>query len=462
MRANSPRVTAGVLAVAIASFALVTYRGAFAGYPSGFAGELRALAGGEILVFSRIDVLKPGAGPEMEWRPWNGQSWQSYLEYYFPGLATQGYLAFPSTPPWSPLDIEVVAGRIRGVPGVLAVLPYHALPCYVETSAGRFEAILRARDPDLEEGLYSMSGYLVDGRLWVEGAEEAVVPARTGDRPLPVRVGEAFWLFLPAPGESHGEIDWAAPSGFHLVNTGKYDMSLPLAARRPDAGATEPEAGAMTEDFPRFDWDRPEILVTEPAFRNMCSRAGWKELPCYQLGVRIRSMSEIESVAADIRRVLGDSYSVFTVPELGKMRAAGAPQPVGMSDTRKIMLAMSYLLSGTIVSGTVYVLISQSRRKIGLLKVIGATSGQISVYAYSMILGVFLLGSAVGYFAGESLRFLLWTGSATPVASFMRGALTDAALILAAAAAASVVTGSSVVLIASRFSCTEVLARGQA
>lgn len=464
LKANSTRVAAGLIAVAIAAFSLVGYRAVLSGYPQRFASEIRALAGGEILIFSGIHLLTPGSGPEMEWRPWKGRPWQSYLEYYLPELPSRGYLAFPSAPEWSPLNLEEIAEKIRGIPGVIAMNPYYSLPCYVETSRGKFEAILRARDPALETELYSMAEYIADGRLWNEGEGEAIVPVSLGKAIDGIRTGESFQLFLPGPGEIPGEVDWTRSIEFSLRSSGEYDMSRRLQkAGTPGRGDGFPSGGRIVaaEDVPTFEWDRPEIMVSVQVFRSMCVRAGWGELACYQLAVRVDKMATIKVVARAVRDALSGRYAVFTVPELGEIRAAGSPMPVALSDTRIVMLVLTYALSGTIVCGSVYILISQSRRKIGLLRVIGATSRQITLYVYSLMLWVFLVGSAIGLIPGECLRFLDWIGSQIPISAFLKGVLIDAGVAFGAALTVSIAVGSSVVVFASRLPCAEVLARGQ-
>lgn len=464
LRANSTRVTAALIAVSIAAFSLVGYRAVLSGYPQGFAAEIRALAGGEILIFSGIDLLTPGSGLEMEWRPWKGRPWQSYLEYYLPDLPSRGYLAFPGTPEWAPLNLDEIARKIREIPGVAAAIPYYSLPCYVETSRGKFEAILRARDPAFETDLYSMSEYVTGGRLWNEGQQEAIVPVFQGKAIAGVQAGETFQLVLPAPGAIPGEVDWTRCVEFTLRSSGQYDMSRRLReAGIPGGGRGVPTGGRVPapEAPPTFEWERPEIMVTEQVFRSMCARAGWRELACYQLAVRVDKMAMVKVVARAVRDALRGRYAVFTVPELGEIRVAGSPAPVALSDTKLVMLVLTYVFSGTIVCGSVYVMISQSRRKIGLLRVVGATSRQIAVYVYSLMLWVFLVGSAIGLVPGECLRFLDWLGSELPISAFLKAALADVGLAFGAAVLVSLVMGSSVVAVASRLPCAEVLARGQ-
>jgi len=463
LKANSTTVTAGLIAVAIAAFSLVGYRAVISGYSETFGPEIRALAGGEILIFSGIDVLVPGSGPQMEWRPWEGRPWQSYLEYYLPDLPSSGCLAFPDTPKWSPLNVAEVVRKLQGVPGVISVIPYYALPCRVETPRGEFEAILRARDPELETGIYSMAGYISRGRLWNEDEYEAIVPVSSDTALAGVRAGDSFQVYLPGPGELPEGVDWTTPTGFVLSSTGEYDMSrkLQAVATPPDARRL-PSGGEITapEAAPAFKWGRPEIMVVQEVFQSMCRQAGWSEPLCYQVAVRVDKMSRLKAIAEAATGALGRGYAVLTLPELGEMRVARSPLPVALSDTKFAMLLLTYLLSGTIVCGTVYIMISQSRRKIGLLRVIGATSRQIAAYVYSLMVWVFMVGSLFGFVPAECLRFIDWLGSGVPISMFMRGVFTDAAVVFGAAVTISVIMGSFVVAFASRLSCAEVLARG--
>lgn len=460
IKVNSPRLTAGVIAVALASFSLVVYRGALAGYPVAYAKEIRALSGGELLVFRGLSVLVPGSGPELEWRPWTGQSWQSYLDYFFPRLPEHGYLAPSSVPPWSPLDLKEIHDRVAGVPGVVAVVPYRAVPCVVRAGGREFPAILRARAPESEQGIHSLEQYLVEGRMWKSGAAEAIIPSSWEDSPAAVRIGDSISVILSPPDSTEGS-DREYLSEFRLVVAGKYDMAGRDTVVVPDGVPVSGDSTARAEEPSGFEWTRPEIFVEEPLFQAMCSEAGWEDVPCYQAAIRLAGMRDLERVRDAVQELLGQDYTVLCVTELGQMRAAGAPQPVSMADTRFLILLLTYLFSGTVVCGTVYIILVQSRRKIGLLKVIGATSKQIALYCYSLILWVFLGGSSIGYAAGEGVRLLQWAGMGLPFSSWIEGALGDAALIVAAAVAVSAVTGCSVVAVVSRLSCAEVLNRGQ-
>jgi hypothetical protein len=479
-RRNATRTLVAVFAVALAAAAPVLTRMIPTGYVTEYASIQRVFSGGDVLIWTAPAPLDLRESSGLVWRSWEGRDWQSDALYFLPDLETRGYLAEDSAPLWSGMSAAAVAARLEGIKGVSEVRPYLSLPCLVETESGPFPAILRGRDPETAGDPVAMARLVVAGRdlsLADGGEYVALVPLQGTPAWQSSFIEQEVALSVPrlvipassAPGgggqaaKSYGStgLSWDGPVGVTLRAVGGYQV----------------QTGTMT-DFsqPRDDvhntylvvpvfWERPEIVVTEETFRQIASLAmgrpapNLSDFPVYQLSLTVARMLSLKSTVSAIRQALGGGFAVYSVPELLDMKDAAVTTPVVSRDLWPVFTGLTFGLSAVIVVGSVYILLAQQRRKIGLLRVVGATRRDIVTYALGVTLYVTVTGLAAGFLTGKVLSLTMLLASDITPHEWLVQAGREFLTVFGVSLGATAVLGSAVGFWASRIPCAEVLRR---
>lgn len=434
---NASRTLIAIFAVALAAGAPVMARVIPHGYPTGLHIEERRFIGGDLVVWRAPAPIDVQEDSPLSWRPWAGSDWQSHALYFLPSL-TEGYLASPDAPAWGPVDDAIEA--LKGVDGIAEVHPYLAAPCVVETRRGPVPAILRGRDPDAAGSPHSISGFIRDGRPLAEsdnGRLSALVPLRGGLSGDVSLVGPS--LSISVAGTRH-VLDPVGNYGVIVGETVDYEAWT-------DNRHTMPT-------MPVY-WERPEIIVTEATF---CAIAG-NAPAVYQLSATVTKVSELESTVARARKALGPAYTVYSVPELAQIKHSAIKTPVVKRDLSRVSFGLSFALSGVVVAGSVYILLAQQRRKIGLLRVVGGTRGDVIVYVLAATLYITLVGGAAGFVGGKILALLALTSSDMTWTQWLRNTGGDLLTVAGFSLTVTALLGLAVGLWASRIPCAEVLRR---
>ncbi len=468
-RRNVTRTQVAILAVALAAAAPVLARMIPQGYPTAYGIAERQFAGGDLLIWTAAAPVDLRSNSRLAWRPWDGRDWQSDILYFLPGLESKGYLTEAPASEWRPTTASEVESRLKGVPGVTAVHPYLAIPCVVETPDGPFSAILRGRGPEPTSSL-SMDGLVKCGRPLAsadKGQYNALVPLQGNAiwKTRNVEQGLRFAITVPRlTGLSQGSgfgVVWDSPLQLELLPVGGYEVKT---GEIEDRSAPSPERGPASRMIPVF-WERPEIMVTEETFREVAARAlgaaapGRDSFPVYQVTVRAERISYLKSEASAIRSALGRGFAVYSVPELLGIKASESAVPVISRDLWQVFLSMVFGLSGVIVTGSVYIMLAQQRRKIGLLRVIGARRSDIVVYALGVTLYVTLTGAAAGFLGGKLLSLVALASSDLRLREWLARSAMELLTVLGFLLSVTASLGLAVGFWASRIPCAEVLRR---
>jgi len=306
--------------------------------------------------------------------------------------------------------------------------------------SGPVEAVLRGRNPGKAGSPLSMEGLIERGRhleVTDSGTYAALVPI---DGVLP-------WGSFSLGTEASISVD---DTTWPILPVGTYDVFLGEAI---DYNAQPDPSGRYPVMF--LHWDRPEIFVTEETFRAIAG----DDVPVYQYSARVEKVSELESTVAAVRDSLGPQYAVYSVPELARLKNSGIATPVIEADLSPVLYGLSFGLSGVIVTGSVYILLSQQRRKIGLLRVVGATGTDIIVYVLTLTVYVTLIGDAAGFAAGKLLSLLGLISSDMTLPEWLRLSVLDLIAVTGSSLFVTVLLGVAVGSWASRIPCAEVLRR---
>ncbi len=449
-RRNASRTLLAVVAVALAAAAPILARMLPQGYVKEYRISERQYVGGDIVVWTAPAPIDTRDNTPLSWRPWDGSDWQSDALYFLPSLETAGYLAEKTAPPWRPITAGSVKPLLKGTPGISEIRPYLTLPCRVQTLDGPVPAILRGRDPDPKDSALSLASFVDVGRPLSDkdrGTEAALVPLAGGNAP------GAFFVGLDITVT-------AGPATVTLSPVGGYRVAVGEAEDR-----TQPPDRDGHFSVVKVYWERPEIIVTEETFRAIASKVSGSAIdsldgyPVYQLSLTATKISSLQSTVAAVRAALGPGYAVYSVPELVEMKNSSTVTPVTTRDLWPVFLALSFSLSSVIVTGSVYILLSQQRRKIGLLRVVGATRRDVVVYSLSVALYVTLVGDAAGFLGGKVLSLLALLAGDMTALDWLRMTVSDLLTVLGLSLGITGALGFAVGLWASRIPCAEVLRR---
>ena len=487
VRRNPARTLAGILAVALATAASILARTVPQGYPKGFGDRERAFVGGDVLIWSAPPPVDPSSQEPLAWLPWSGQDWQSDILYFLPGLEHKGYLSASSEQVWRPITAGAVESALRSVSSVMSVRPYLTLPCLVETRHGSFQVILRGRGPE-DDGGSGMGGFVTDGRDLGPGDQgqfAALVPLRgRAWEECDIDLEIPFSLVVPrltapsvledssaftAPAASAWATQAAPPFGLSWDDPVRLQV-LPVGGYKVQIGETRVEEGQGGTDTPKpvmvpVYWERPEVVVTEETFLKIVSSAlgspapSPSAYPVYQVSLKVLRMSDLKTQVDLIRSALGPGFAVYSVPELLKTKGTLVSVPLVSRDLGPVFIGLVFGLACVVVAGSVYILLSQQRRKIGLLRVIGATRRDIMAYALTVTLGVTLAGTMSGFVLGKLLSLSTVFFSDLRLAEYLRQTALELAFALGLTLAVSTTLGAAVGVWASRIPSAEVLRR---
>jgi len=471
---NSTRTVIAVLAAALAALTVILLRFIPQGYAVGMALPERSYVGGDILVFPGFAPISSAQTSQFKWRPWPGSDWQSQFLYFFPNAPNRGYLVAESGPQWRAMDPSDVVDKLKRVPGIASISLYRSLQCLVKLDKSEVPAILRGWEVNDESG-YSFNTFMQLGRPLDKKDDEllkALVPSQV--KPFDkIKPQSQFQVFIPkplvqvmAPDKSSKEnsftqigVNWDLGKIYTLTAVGGYKVEVGQEVDE-ERSLNSPDGLVMVPVY----WERPEILVPMGTFENLIRELGGSSLsieqfPVYQIAIKVSKMSKLKECVNLIRESLGTGYGIYSVPELLAAKESYSNQPVILPDTQNLFIWLIFMLSGIIVCGNIYVLLSQQRRKIGLLRVVGATSKNIMGYALAMVASVTTIGTLSGFLVGKALYLIALIGSDLTIKEWLAQAASDLFMTFGLSLLISLSIGIVIAFWASKMPCSEVLNR---
>ncbi len=85
-------------------------------------------------------------------------------------------------------------------------------------------------------------------------------------------------------------------------------------------------------------------------------------------------MSQLRETARLVREALGSDYGVYAVPEALSYTAKARNHVVMPPDLHSVFSSLIIGFASVVVAGNIYIIVVQQKRKIGLLRVVGAIS----------------------------------------------------------------------------------------
>lgn len=472
IKRNPTRTVVGVITCALAAMIVVLLRVVPEGYNVGVALPERTFSGGDILIFPAQAPLSSSESHMLVWRNWHGSDWQSHLLYYFPDTGTNGYLAEEGCAGWRGMIPREVMDRIMGIPNVKKVSPYRSLPCVVTTDRGTTMAFLRGFDL---EG-HPIEPYLTQNAerhpaFTQKDALEVIVPS-LGRLFSDLGIGDVVRITVPkvlvyhsgSPGGLVPQlaVDWDGCQEFQFTVSQKYAIQV---GEEVDVTAPRPDGGPPPT-IPVY-WERPEVLVSMEVFERIIGKLSPEfagsgtgsfklDFPTYQLAVTVDRSSKLRETTRLIREALGPDFGVYAVAEARGYHTSHVVMPPDLHD---VYSGLIIGFAAVVVAGNIYITVVQQKRKLGLFRVVGATSSNIIQYILTLVAYVSASGSLYGVLAGNALYLITLIGSDLTLREWFIQALGDFGKIMGLSVGLSLAIGFGIAWWASRLSCAEVLSR---
>lgn len=422
----------------------------------------RQMVGADILIYPNRFVFGSPGGEAGRWelrRP--HPDLLTDARFFHPELA-RGYLSPVDAPP-AVFDLENLPACLGEVEGVADWQPGRLLRAYVvsEEDGVRFRVTLRGRDITADRERYAMPGSVTVGRYFREEQDGEWVALVNDAVPELARLRPGSRLVLEVPtirGFGPGGeplLDYSEPRTYYFLVHGRYSLSL----------GTVPLQGVSSEDLAGppplvpVAIDEPEVWVPARTFDRIYAEvAGGPLRYTGQLGVTVESMFHAKTVARALAEAL-PHCSVLTVPQeaalsglhyvaylsedgsgVGLVRAYRSRSTLAV-DVRRELSYLAFLAAGLLVVANMYILVTQRRREIGVLKAVGSTGRDIVVLILTEAVGYSLTGSLIGFAAIRLLATLTLLGSSVTFVEGMVLTLEAAAVVVGTTTLTALVFG---------------------
>lgn len=451
---NRSRTVMGILSMAIATIVFVQATTLSQGYPSMAYFEARQLVGADIVIFPEKTALSHDdmASGSYIWKftrrsfdrpagtfgldPW--PFWYGQMQAETQGETSSAYE-----------KCSAVMASLRDYPGIKQVSYKQAMPVLISVrdsqSSYYVYGFIEPRDPDADEDYWSMSRAVRSGR-YLSAADAGTLNA------------VACWgwpgLNLPAGSEVSVEIPALRklPGGSAIL-----DYQNPVRLKLSIAGIASFTEGS--QGSPYFTtYANPALFVHPQTFQDLASKAGFGPGDAvWGIGVTLKNLASLENIASELRRRF-PSATVISVPSLAAaLRQRSSVSPGIPMDMRRVTEVLIFATAALLLATNLSIIMVSRKNEIGILRSVGATSGNIA----AMILAESVFTAFLGTLAGTLFMepAVLWTllSNKTPLAHAMARVLVDFGRALAFSSAAATLFGLIPVARALRITPAEVL-----
>lgn len=279
---------------------------------------------------------------------------------------------------------DALIKKIEAVPEVVAVAPFMQGPILAEFQNRRLAPKIRGIDPELENKISDITQFIVSGSLDLDG-EKCIVGSELA-RSLGLAVGDELTLYSPE------SIDAVMSELDRIEGSGEAADSAELDEIRQMILPTQLIVSGIFESG-RYLYDSEFILVPLHIGQELYGLDG----DIHGLAVRTTDPFQSNVIKRDIMQAIGPEYLALTWVDTNKQLfdAIKMERNVMFFLLMFIILVAAFGIMNTLITVTV-----QKTREIGILKALGAQTGQIiGVFlAQGMVVGVFgtLTGLAMG------------------------------------------------------------------
>jgi hypothetical protein len=459
-----------ILSMMVASALMTLTLALSSGYAEGVDRPWRQMIGADILVYpNRFVFGGPGpTGTSWEWRELPADL-PTDAAFFHPAL-TAGYLSPAGAPP-ATFDLTALPTVLREFPGIEGIEPGQLLRAslVLETSVGgatRVPVTLRGRSITADTERFAIGETIVSGRYFrtSHDGDWVALVNQAGFGPTPPPTGGRLVLEVPVITELRADgtpvFDYSRPKIFYFMVYGQYRLALGTAPLEIGVTVDTPQGPGQAGARPTWaiSIDEPEVWIPSGTFDLVYREISGQPLRyTRQLGLRCASLFGAKTVAAELAAALPD-YTVLTVPQevaLSGIRYRAKltsldPYVVEVSrqyfarptlalDVKSHLSLLAFAVAGLLVVANMYILVTQRRREVGILKAVGASERDILVLFLTETLGYALTGSLLGFLGVRLLTLASLFASRT---SLIEGGLLT---LTAAGAVIGLTVGTSLV-----------------
>ncbi|MBE2181456.1 MAG: FtsX-like permease family protein [Chthoniobacterales bacterium] len=280
------------------------------------------------------------------------------------------------------VDWQDQAGEIRKVEGVTGVAPFVQGPVLIEYLGRRMAPKIRAIDPEAENTVTTLKDFMVAGDLQLEGNDTVIGSALA--RILGVGVGDTITVY--SPGNLEEIVD-----GINRLEEGT-DRTRSAAELREMVLPTELTVTGIFESG-RYLYDSEFLLVPLHIGQEIYGLGDGVH------GLTIKTIHPYQAavVRDAIHEALGSSLQIATWMDMNRelFEAIHMERNVMFFILLFIVIVAAFGIMNTLITVTV-----QKTREIGILKALGARTGQIiGVFVgQGIVVGIFgtLIGLTLG------------------------------------------------------------------
>lgn len=447
---NWNRTGMNILGMLVASSLMTVTVALSSGYAQGAALSYRQMVGADILVYPNRFVFGGPDDPGDSWQ-WRllGADQPTDALFFHPALR-RGHLS-PSEAPAAYFDADALPAELKAIEGVAEIVPARLMNAFLvaedvgDGSPVRIPVTLRGRDLALDTTYWDIPAVVTIGRYFrpdQDGEWLAILNQQAFEMgPYP---GERLVLDVPAVkgrmADGSPILDLADLKTFYFMVYGSYLLSLGQVRIE---NAVELQAADQGPVGPPPTWqvaiDEPEVWVPAATFDRIYEQVSGQPFRyTRQLCIAVDNMFLAKDISAALSEVLPDA-TVLTVPQ--EVALAGiryrarlqswdpfrvevvrqySSRPTLAVDLKSELSALAFVVAGLLIVANMYILVTQRRREIGVLKAVGAADRDILTLIVTEVVGYSLAGSLLGFL---TVRLLTIASMFASHESMVEGAL---------------------------------------
>lgn len=260
------------------------------------------------------------------------------------GVVREAQIERPAQRVRSIVQWQRAQADIDGIPGVIATAPSISGAAIAVRGDGANSVLVRGIDPESYRGIVDLEGFLIEGRLKMDGFEAVIGTGLAKD--LGLRVGDRFRLRV---GTERDDVARVAYTVTGIFDIGNKDLNARwvLVSLRAAQTLFALEGGVSAIEVKGGEIYDAERLAVEIAGRTGLVADSWMRANAQLLtGLRSQSSSSIMIQVFVILAVALGIASVLAVSVVQKSREIGILRATGTS--RRQILRI-FLIEGTIV-----------------------------------------------------------------------------------------------------------------